>query len=269
MYFVHYRDSINSLFSYNYFMKITKSKLLRNCKNISHAFTSKECGISKSPYNSLNLAFHVGDDSYDVEKNHQLLADTLSYEKQNLIYMKQIHSSLVHVVDESDNFSNPKNCDALITNKKNTPLMVMVADCSPILFYDSACDVIAVAHAGREGAFKNIVQNVIDSMKHNFNSKTKNILVTIGASIGSCCYEVGEEIFNEAKRLNLQYALNKKKDSYYLNISRILKTQLLEQGIKKENLEISKECSCCKNEKYFSYRANGTTGRFCGVIYLT
>jgi len=220
------------------------------------------------PYKSLNLAFHVGDDSLSVERNHQLLADSLGYEKHKLIHMKQIHSSLVHIVKRSDNFSNPKSCDALITNKRNTPLMVMVADCSPILFYDCVSDVIAVAHAGRAGAFKNIVHNVIDSMSRSFNSKAENIYVSIGASIGGCCYEVGVEIFDEAKELGLAYAIEKREKSYYLDVAKILESQLIDSGIKKENLEISKECTCCKNDTYFSYRADNITGRFAGIIYL-
>lgn len=55
-------------------------------------------------------------------------------------------------------------------------------------------------------------------------------------------------------------------NSFYLDVSKILKTQLLASGIKNENIEISDECTCCKNEKYFSYRADGGTGRFCGII---
>ncbi len=249
-------------------MKTTQNKMLKNFKNITHFFSTRDSGVSKPPYNSLNLAFHVGDNSLDVEKNHQLLAVSLGYEKQNLIHMKQIHSSIVHIVSDDDNFENPQSCDALVTNRRDTPLMVMVADCSPILFYDSVRDVIAVAHAGRQGVFKNIVRNVIDSMSHNFYSIAEDIYVTVGASIGVCCYEVGVEIFAEAQKLQLEYALKKKGKSYYLDISKILELQLLESGIKKENLEISKECSCCKNNTYFSYRADGITGRFCGVIYL-
>ncbi len=249
-------------------MQIIQSNLLKKFKNINAGFTSKRGGVSISPYSSLNLAFHVMDNQESVNKNHELLADKLNYKKESLIHMKQIHSNLVHIVKSSDNFTNPKSCDALITDRKDRPLMVMVADCSPILFYDSVHNIIAVAHAGREGTFKNIVKSVIDAMVKEFNSNPQDIYVSIGASIGKCCYEVGSEIYNEAKKLSLEYALDKKKSSYYLDITEILKTQLYKCGIKKEKLEISKECSCCKNEKYFSYRAHGTTGRFCGIIML-
>ena len=249
-------------------MKFYHSKLLNSFSNLTHCFTTKDGGVSRETYSTLNLAFHVEDDDETVNKNHTLLADKLDYDKETVVYMKQIHSDIVHIVSPDDNFQNPPTCDALITNKKNTPLMVMVADCSPILFYDDVKKVIAVAHAGRAGAFKNIVQNVIESFKSHYSSRTEDILVTIGTSIGQCCYEVGTEIFEETKELNLEYSISKRDDSYYLNVSNILKKQLLNSGVNEENIEISKECSCCQNNNYFSYRADGITGRFAGVIKL-
>lgn len=249
-------------------MQLYQSKILNQFSNITHAFTYRDGGVSQKPYNSLNLAFHVDDNPWHVGSNHELLAKRLDYNKEKVVHMKQVHSDIVHIVNEDDNFHMPRECDALLTNKTDTPLMVMVADCSPILFYDDVQKVIAVAHAGRQGAFKNIVKNVIDSMACGFNSKVEDIYISVGASIGSCCYEVGSEIYNEAKALGLKYAFNMKKNNHYLDIRKILKTQLLACGIKKQNLEISNECSCCKNDRYFSYRADGVTGRFCGVILL-
>ncbi len=249
-------------------MKFYQSKLLNKFSNLSHTFTTKESGLSLKPFKSLNLAFHVGDERDIVEKNHAILADTLHYDKNKLIHMKQMHSARVHIVTDHDNFLQPPICDALITNKTQTPLMVMVADCSPILFYDEKQKVIAVAHAGRQGAFKNIVRNVIESFIHDFNSDVANIYVAIGASIGVCCYEVSDEIKKEAKNLDLGYAVASKNDSYYLNIRKILQKQLNECGIQKEHLEISQTCTCCNSNNYFSYRANNITGRFSGVVFL-
>jgi YfiH family protein len=222
-------------------------------------FTSKDDG---------NLAFHVGDDENRVIKNHEVLANKLGYDKNKLIHMKQIHSDIVHIVNDDDNFQNPPECDALVTNKKNTPLMVMVADCSPVLFYDNTEGIIAVAHAGREGAFKNIMQKTISSMISEFNSKVQNIHVKIGANIDVCCYEVGQEIYNEGCKLGFTKAFEIRDNCYFLNIDKILKEQLLACGIDERHIEIYDECTCCNTTKYYSYRAEAKTGRFAGVIYL-
>ena len=135
-------------------MIFSQSKLLNKFTNLLHCFTTRKSG---------NLAFHVNDNPLHVEHNHETLAKELNYDKNKLIHMKQIHSNTLHVASEYDNFYNPKSCDALITNKVDTPLMVMVADCSPILFYDDEKKVIAVAHAGRAGTFKNINKVVVNS----------------------------------------------------------------------------------------------------------
>lgn len=226
--------------------------------NLIHSFTTKESG---------NLAFHVGDEKLHVEKNHALLAKELGYEKSSLVHMKQIHSDIVHVVTNED-FETPPTCDALITNRANTPLLVMVADCSPILFYDDEKKVIAAAHAGRQGAFKNILKNVIEKMKTEFGSEPKNIHVSVGASIGVCCYEVGGEIYDEAKEKGLEYAMQKRGESFYLDVGKILRAQLLSCKIKEENIEFCEDCTCCNTQRYFSYRAEAKTGRFAGVLML-
>jgi len=207
-------------------------------------FTSKADG---------NLAFHVGDDKNNVIKNHKSLAKTHRYNYNKLIHMKQIHSSLVHTVSDNDNFTNPPTCDALVTNKKSTPLMVMVADCSPVIFFDDVDGVIAVAHAGRQGAFKNIVTKTIEVMACEFNSKPKNIKVKIGANIDVCCYEVGSEIYDEGCKLGFEKAFEIRQKRHFLDIDFILKKQLLACGINEKSIEICNECTCCNTQKYYSH----------------
>ena len=109
-------------------MQFYQSKLLKKFPELTYAFTTKQTG---------NLAFHVNDNPVILLKNHKNLASELNYDLKTLVHMKQIHSNVVKIVDKSDNFANPPTCDALITDRLHTPLMVMVADCSPVLFYDS------------------------------------------------------------------------------------------------------------------------------------
>jgi len=225
---------------------------------IKFFFTTKKDG---------NLAFHVGDNKNKVLHNHQQLAQKHNYNYKKLIYMQQIHSDIVTIVNKKG-FDTPPKCDALITNSYDTPLMVMVADCTPILLYDSHRGVVAAIHAGRAGAFNNIIKKTITKMQLHFNSNIADIKVAIGPSIGVCCYEVGEEISMEAKKLKLSYAIKTQNKKYYLDIGKIIDAQLKENGIKKQNITKSELCNCCENRSYYSYRAAKKTGRFAGVIYL-
>lgn len=227
--------------------------------DIFYQFTTRDLGA--------NLAFHVGDDIDAVHTNHTFLANRYGYKKDALVHMKQIHSNIVHIVNNEDNFDTPPTCDALVTNKKNIPLMVMVADCTPILFYDPTCKAIGVAHAGRKGTFENIVANVIETMKNEYGSKTEDILICIGSAIGVCCYEVGAEIYKQAEE-KFSYAFEQRDHKYYLDINKILLSQLKECGIKEEHIENEGICTACNTQRYFSYRAEGKTGRFAGILML-
>ncbi|WP_151942498.1 peptidoglycan editing factor PgeF [Aliarcobacter butzleri] len=206
-----------------------------------------------------NLAYHVGDIKENVDKNRQKLALKYDYKNENLCYMNQIHSANVVVVDEN----SPKyidNCDALITKTKNLPLMVMVADCIPILMFDEVKGVIAAIHAGRNSTFLKISEITSKKMIEDFSCKTENIKVIMGPSIQKCCYEVNDELKNIVeKSFGKEFVIGNNIDLQGIN-----KKLLKNLGIK--NIEISSICTKCSNKPFFSYRKEKNTGRFAGVI---
>lgn len=247
--------------------KLLFSPLLKRFKTLTHGFSTREGGLSLKPYQSFNLAFHVGDNPLHVKQNHQLLANALDYDLDQLVHMRQIHSDIVHVLTDEDDFEHPPECDALITNKKNTPIMIMSADCTPVIIYDPVKEVIGVVHAGRSGAFKNIISKTIAMMQEHFTCKPDSLHVSLGASIHGCCYEVNERIANEAKALGYEKMLSFKNKTPFLHVNTIVKHQLAKEGVKEVD-EIAR-CSACHHETFFSYRAEGgTTGRTAAVAML-
>jgi len=250
-------------------MRSLQSTLLTPYKNIIHAFSTRDNGYSLKPFLQNNLAFHVNDNPDLVLKNHQNYANYLHYDINKLVYMEQVHGATIKIIDKETDLSNTPKCDALITQEKDIPLMVMVADCIPILLFDPVQEVIAVVHAGRAGVFNNILINTIDEMKNKCKTNVKDLLVILGPSIRECCYEVGEEIKVEAQKLNFGYSIKEKDGSYYLDLIRIIKQELQKINIKNKNIEISKYCTSCNNKTFFSYRADkNTTGRFSGLLML-
>ncbi len=224
-----------------------------------YLFSDRFGGVSKTPFASLNLALHVGDNSQDVKKNRELLAKKI--ETDRLVFMEQVHKDHIEIVTDTTTQEVLKT-DAMISNIKGVGLCVMVADCIPILFYDSFKEVIAVAHAGRQGIALNIANRVIESMIYNFSSKVENIEIFMGPSIKSCCYEVKKDAIKGFE--NYSYA---REDKIYLDIGEKCIEDMLKIGIVPKNIIYSSTCTCC-NQKYFSYRRDGKTGRFCGVITL-
>ncbi len=231
-----------------------------------YLFTDRYGGVSPKPYQSLNLAHHVGDDIRNVMKNRLIVAKEHNIDLRNLVYMDQIHSDNITVVRDSMQ-TKISDTDALITNEKGIYLMVLVADCIPVLFFDPIKGVVAAAHAGRAGTFKDISKKTVLKMKEVFGSDPKDVRVCLGPSINSCCYEVSKEIADiTAKNFGQKYVIDRE-GGFYLDLQTLNKDQLLDAGVEEKNISISNDCSCC-SEEYFSYRREGLTGRFAGVIGL-
>ncbi len=239
--------------------KETSIQLFDNFQELTYKITTKTDG---------NIAFHVGDNTNDVLQRHAKLAQSLHYDQNNLIHMKQIHSDRIHRVTQEDTFEAPHEVDALITNIKGKALMVMVADCTPLLAYDPKHKVIAVAHVGRAGAFLNIVSKLIDTFINHYNSNPQEIYVMSAPSIASSCYEVSHAIVQEAQEYNYGFAIEQKDNRYYLDIRAIISHQLLEKGILAQNTQLSSICNCCHTDRYYSYRKEGQTGRFGAILML-
>ncbi len=245
-------------------MTLLTCNALSGLDRLKHAFTTRDGGVSLAPYDSLNLAYHVGDDPLHVTQNHHLLAKALGYER--LVYMRQIHSDAVHVVSDADDFDHPAQCDALITDRIGVALMIMSADCVPIILYDPTRHVAAVVHAGREGAFKNIVARTVETMREHFTCKPSELIAALGPSIGGCCYEVGLEHVQKAKALGYGAMTQEREGKQYLHVSAIITAQLRSCGV--GTIEEIMHCSACHSDTLFSYRAQGVTGRIGGVACL-
>lgn len=206
-----------------------------------------------------NLAYHVNDIKENVDKNREAVALKMNYKNEDLVYMNQVHGNSVQIVDEN----SPKfidNCDGLITKTKGLPLMVMVADCIPILFFDEMQGVIAAVHAGRNSTFLKIAQITANKMMSELGCNANNIKVIMGPSIHTCCYEVSEELAKIVKTsFGEKFCKGRNIDLHGINV------KLLEEvGIR--NIRISEVCTKCSTEPFFSYRKDTKTGRFAGII---
>ena len=209
-----------------------------------------------------NLAYHVNDIKENVDKNRQAVALKMEYKNEDLVYMNQVHGNNVQIVDKN----SPKlieNCDGIITKEKNLPLMVMVADCIPILFFDEIQGVIAAVHAGRNSTFLKIAQITANKMMKELGCNANNIKVIMGPSIHTCCYEVSDELVNIVKAsFGEKFCKGNNIDLHGINV------KLLEEvGIR--HIRISEICTKCSNEPYYSFRKNPQTGRFAGIIKLS
>ncbi|WP_421716861.1 peptidoglycan editing factor PgeF [Arcobacter arenosus] len=206
-----------------------------------------------------NLAFHVPDTKDNVDKNRKNLLKKYNLENKKLISMNQVHGNNIKIVDSSSpNIID--NCDGIITNDKDVVLMVMVADCIPIIFIDRKKGVIAAVHAGRNSTFLKISELTAKKMVNEFNCNYTDIEVHMGPSIQKCCYEVSDEMVTIVeKSFGKGFVNGRFIDLQGINLS-------LLKSLNISNITISNTCTKCSNEPYFSYRADNKCGRFAGIV---
>lgn len=187
---------------------------------------------------------------------------------KNLTKNKQIHSNIVNVIDKN-NIGSIIDGDALITNEKNVPLLILTADCVPIILVDIVNKAIGVVHAGWRGTYGKICQETIKKMQQNYNTKSKDIIAIIGPLIGSCCYEVSYDLIDKFKKIlqNANDEIYKIRDEkYYLDLWKINIQMLEEFGVLESNILNMDICTSCKCETFYSYRKHDKTQKRIGTF---
>lgn len=242
-----------------------------------HGLTGRLGGVSKKPYDSLNMALHVGDDPSSVWENRCRFFGALGLRAEELVTPEQVHGSRVVRVSWEDAGRGAReygtavpNTDALITNEPGLPLMLCFADCTPILFLDPENGAVGIAHGGWKGTVKKIAQKTVMAMTKEFGTKPEDVLAAIGPAIGPCCYEVGDEVaaaFREAFPYHTKEILADVQGKTHLNLWQANRLQLIDIGVKSANIDMADTCTACKHQWFYSYRADGgTTGRMAAVI---
>lgn len=227
-------------------------------------FTAKAGGVSSSPYDSFNLGDHVGDAPEDVASNRQRLADVLGLAPEHFVWMEQLHTNTVTVVDGPQ--SEPVEAtDAVVTTQPGLALCVLVADCVPVLLSDHNAGVIAAAHAGRLGARNGIVKKTVETMVE-LGAKPANIQVLLGPAAAGASYEVPLEMARDVESRLPGSMTKTSKGTTGLDIRAGLVRQLLSLGVTHVDADPRDTVT---DTDFFSYRREGTTGRQAGVIWLT
>lgn len=168
---------------------------------LTHGVTYRYGGVSEGSFDSFNMGLHVGDTPDAVAENRKRLAQVLGVEPHRLTCGEQVHGvGVTRVTEElvgrgafSWDDSIPDS-DAIHTNLVEVPLLLLVADCVPVLIYDAAHHAVAVVHAGWRGAIAHIVERTIDSMHEAYETSASDCYLFIGPSIGADSFEVSEEI---------------------------------------------------------------------------
>jgi polyphenol oxidase len=238
-------------------------------------FTTRHEGVSRPPYNSLNLGLSTQDSCHSVEGNRSILTRAFGSRVEKLVTVTQVHSSDLLVLDQPNtDFSHfsKLECDGIVTNQPDIMLGVCVADCVPVLLLDPVQRVIAAIHAGWKGTAEGITRKGVEAMVSLFDSNPRQILAAIGPAIRPCCYEVDEPVMAAFRKGKTDFdgvAAASGDGRWRLDLVEANRGQLLRAGIEEDNLQTTPLCVACERDLFFSYRRDGgETGRQMGFIML-
>jgi YfiH family protein len=233
--------------------------------SVKTLITARLGGISQPPYNTLNLATHVGDDMLDVIKNREILSEYLPCAPA---WLNQTHSDKLVCLDNMPEGSIDIDADASFTTQKNKVCVVMSADCIPVLLTNKSASFAAAVHAGWRGVENNIIRKTIEAS----GTSTSDLMAYIAPSICQRHFEVGSEVFEQFVRLdhdNKHFFTAIGNDKFNGDLVGIAKLQMLKLGLPESNIYLSGLCTYCREDLFYSYRKDGVTGRIASLIWLS
>lgn len=255
------------------FPHFTKTNMVR------HGFSTRHGGVSEGNLGSMNLGFSRGDLEENVITNYKRLSDAIGVEVDSLVLSDQVHKSNIKVVtaeDRGKGFNRPRdydNIDGLVTNVPEVTLVTFYADCVPLFFMDPVKKVVGMAHAGWRGTVAQIGGKMIDTMVNTFQCKPGDILVGIGPSIGKCCFEVDEKVYEAFMEVFPEHEKNLvttgQNHKYMIDLWTANALTLINNGVSEDNIIIGDLCTQCHPDDFHSHRAtNGDRGSLVGMIAL-
>ena len=233
-----------------------------------HAVITRHEGVSPAPWNSLNLGGSGGDERNRVVENRRRLFQALNIESHQIYDAWQVHGNDVICTNGPREAGAPfEKGDAILTNVPNLFLLMLFADCVPIVLYDPVRKVVGIAHAGWKGTVLRVAQKAVEMMVVRYASQPKNILAAIGPSIGPDHYSVGEDVIGAVKNAfgtAAEHLIHRNNGQVKLDLWQSNRIILEQSGI--EHIEVAGICTACHLDDWFSHRAeHGKTGRF-GVL---
>jgi YfiH family protein len=231
--------------------------------DLAHAVYTRHGGVSQSPFHSLNTSCSTGDSKERVKTNLQIIKSTMA--ARSLRGMKQVHGKDIAVMhhDEPTTSSDPLQADAMITDAPGMALMVKQADCQAVLLFDPVRKVISNVHCGWRANTHFLLRDVVHRMHDEYGCRPSEIRAAISPSLGPCCAEfiTHEQLFPQTFN---RFMVCKN----YFDLWALSRWQLAEAGLMEGNIEVAGLCTKCRTDLFYSYRAEGVTGRFATVMML-
>ena len=227
--------------------------------------TLRSGGVSKPPYDQLNLGMHVNDEQSSVLTNRERLAKELKFPAEP-VWLNQEHGNNIIRLDSQENSETIINtADGSYSTEDNKVCVVMTADCLPLLLCDDEGTQIAAVHVGWRGFSKNIISVALEK----FTCPNKNILAWLGPCISADHYEIDTTVYHAAGKIFAgaeKCFIETGMGHWLMDLKQLVSKQLttLQVG----HISTSPYCTYSEQTRFFSHRRDGTTGRTASLIWI-
>jgi len=244
----------------------------------AHGFSTRLGGVSEGMWESLNLGTARGDDPDHVRENYRRFFAAIGADGKRLAMASQVHGGVVRCITTADVKGDPYDrtdyeADGLMTDLPGVALIIYSADCIPILFYDPVRRVVAAVHAGWRGTAAGIAAAAVERMGDVFGCRPADILAAVGPGIGPDCFETHEDVPNAMtaalSTAVLRHIAIKENGKFAVDLKNINAMRLEQAGLDPDHIAVSRVCTCCSPDKFWSHRRLGTSrGSMAAAIQL-
>lgn len=249
-----------------------RSPLLR-AVGVPHAFSTRTGGVSKPPFDSLNLGNPNGYERQDplvnIVENYRLLQQAAGCGHQNLVRVHQVHGCCVVQVRQAQGFIFDTKADGLLTADPMACLSVRVADCVPVLLASDDGRWVAAVHAGWRGVVEGVVPAALEKLASAAGIHPTRLVAAIGPSISLSAFEVGDEVAEAFVAAFGDQAPVRRQDHHkaHVDLRAGLELQLMRAGVSAGRIDTSDRCTYRDEAEFFSHRRDkGVTGRMAAII---
>lgn len=248
-------------------LKVYKcDRLEKYSDKIKYFVTTRLGGVSKYPYNTLNISFKNENDRESSDINLDIACEKLDFTKENVVCVYENHTDKVLVITEENkekylfNKHHKEIYDAMITNAHNIPLLITVADCNAIVMYDTKNNVVANIHSGWKGTVQKIYLKTLAKMKETYGTLTEDVVCIYSPTIQSCSWKTKDKDLVESFKKYWEdipledYTYEDKEEYIHVDFTYPITYELLKAGVKEDNIINEKICTACNNDVFFSYR---------------
>ena len=230
------------------------------------AFSLRTGGVSPAPFDSLNLALHVGDADAAVDENRRRLSQVLALPAAP-VWLRQQHGTVVVDADRLEAGAAPPQADAAVTRRSGRVLAVLVADCVPVLLACADGSALAVAHAGWRGLAAGVLEAAVAALRAGAPRRVP-VSAWLGPSIGPARFEVGEEVraaFVQGDTAATDAFVPNARGRWQCDLRALARRRLDALGVQRVEREAG--CTAADAERYFSYRRERVTGRMAALLW--